>query len=509
MADTAKARYDELKVVREPFLIRARDASALTVPSLIPPQGHHPSAPLPQPNQGLGSRLVVHLASYFTSALLPPGRNVFRLGVSPKALLAQGLKSVPPELEAQLTLAERIPHGEIARRNWRSPTNTSIQHLIVAGNVMEHMLPDNSIVVHSLERYVTVRDPSGSMIEFIIEQPLDPSAIPYELEALKPSGLGQPGSTRHCLYTWGVLKDGKWTVHQEFEDQRVPNREGTYDPAYLPFFALRWAAVAGEDYGRGKVEEHIADLTTYDGLSKAMRDGGAMASRNITMIRPNAAAGINLRRKLAKANNGEYVIGNPEDVSMLQFANTTGLQIVQAELEVLRRELGAAFMDTTTVTRDAERVTAEEIRMMTQELDSVQGGAYSMLSLEMLKPRVLRLLYQMKKDGSLPPYPDSVIEPTILTGLEALGRENDTSNAVSALSMLQGFPPDSGVTDYVKWDDTLKKAWAGYDMSDCVRTDDEVMQLRQQRQQAQTMQDVTKQVAGPVAAAAAQNATAQ
>lgn len=502
----ARERYTTLAAIRRPFLDRAREASRLTIPSLIPPEGHNGAVLLPEPNQGLGARLVVHLASYFTSALLPPGRNMFRLGVTPEALLKSGQASIPAEMETKLTLIEKIPHQEIARRDWRTPTDTSLQHLIIGGSVCEQMLPDNSIVVHPLDRHVVVRDPSGRPIEFITEQPLDPASLPENLQGLGIADNAEPGTTRVSLYTWGVLRGGEWTVHQELEDQPVPGTEGRYRPNVLPFFFLRWKAVANESYGRGKVEEHIADLRSFDGLSKAMRDGSAMASRNITMIRPNAAAGLNLRRKLAGANNGDFVVGNPEDVSMLQFQNVNGLAIVQSELESLRRELGAAFMLTSSITRNAERVTAEEIRRAGQELDSVQGGAYSMLSGSMLRARVDRLLFQMKAGNQLPNWPEDTIDPTILTGLEAMGREAETANVVTALQMVQGF--DAEVRDYIKWPAMLKKGFNGLGLADAVNSEDEVAQLRAMRQEAQVAADATVAAAGPTAQAVAQAAAA-
>ncbi|MDR3473420.1 MAG: portal protein [Devosia sp.] len=506
MTSAAKARYTALVTVRQPFLDRARDASTLTIPSLVPPEGHNSAARLPEPNQGLGARLVVHLASYFTSALLPPGRQtIFRLGVSPEVLLKSGKQVVPPDVESSLSLVERIPHTEIERRGWRAPTNTALQHLLVAGNVMEHMLPDNTLVTYPLDRYVVVRDPAGKLIEFLIEDALDAAALEPKLQALVVAQDPVPGTKTICLYTWGKLVNGEWEVHQEIEDSEVPDSRGKYKPNVLPYFALRWSMVAGEDYGRGKAEEHIADLRTFDGLSKAIRDGAAMASRNITMIRPNASAGINLRRKIASANNGDFIVGNPEDVSMLQFQNTPGLQVVQAELAALKQELGAAFMLTSSVIRNAERVTADEVRRVSQELDSVQGGAYSLLSSDMMRPRVDRLIWQMKAKGQMPNWPEGVIEPTILTGLEAMGREADTSNVVNGLGMLKGYPPET--YDYINWPVLLKKGFTSLDLADAVRSDPEVAQLRQERMNQQTIQNATTAAAGPVAQAAASAAT--
>lgn len=506
MADTAKARYAELATVRDAFLRRAREASALTIPTLIPPEGHNATSLLPEPNQGFGARVVTHLASYFTSALLPSGRSFFRLSVAPEVLLQSNQDTVPPDLEGKLTLVERIPHQEVARRNWRSPTDTSLQHLLVAGNVGEQMLEDNSIVVHTLQTYVVVRDPAGKLTEFVIEQSLTPASTPPELQSLYPHQDNSGSNVRRCLYTWGRLQNGVWNVHQEFEDHPVPNSEGQYPDGKLPFWFLRWQAVAGEDYGRGKVELHMPDLRTLDGLTKAMRDGGAMASRNITLVRPGAAAGLNLLRKISKASNGTMLIGNPEDVNMLQFTNTTGLQIVQQEIQNLRQELGAAFMLSSATTRQAERVTAEEIRRVGQELDSVQGGAFSMLSQEMMRLRVDRLLYQMMVNKQLPAWPDKMIEPTILTGLEALAREADTQNVAQAMMLIQQLP-DETKQAYVKWPVMLKKGFNGLDLSDAVNTEEEAQALREARQNAMMIQSMVANAAGPVAQAAAQGPT--
>jgi hypothetical protein len=454
---------------------------------------------------------VVTLASRVMVALLPPGRSSFMLGVSAKALLDAGQESVDEDLTRAMVLTERIINAEIERKSWRAPTNTTLQQLIVAGNAMEQLLPDNTIRVYRLDQYVVCRSPSGKMVEFIIADHLDPNSLPDELKALYPEqpANGTPYNSKGiCLYTWGRLEaNGKWRVHQELEESVVPDSEGTYDDRALPFFALRWTAVAGEDYGRSKVEEHLPDLRTFDGLRMSIRDGAAMASRNITLVRPNAAAGMNLLRKLKRATNGDIVIGNPDDVQMLQFTNNNGLQITQVELEALRQELSAAFLATQGATRDAERVTATEIRMVAQEIEGVLGGTYSMLSQDMQAKRINRLIIQMQANGQLPEWPEDTIEPTILTGLEALGRENEVSNVAMAKEILNGLP--EGVMDYVKWEKLLKKGFNGLDLSDAVRTDDEVMQRREQEAQMQMVQDGVAKAAAPVAAAAVKAASPQ
>ena len=176
----------------------------------------------------------------------------------------------------------------------------------------------------------------------------------------------------------------------------------------------------GEDYGRGKWK-NAPDLRTDDALSKSLIDGAAMASRNITMIRPNLTGGINLRRRIAKADNGDIIVGNAEDVVMLQFFRTTTVCNYVRELERQTREVSQAFLMGAATVRDSERTTAFEVRRMTEELEATLGGVYSQLSETMQQARMRRLIVQMKRNGQLPDWPDGLVEPVILTGMEALG----------------------------------------------------------------------------------------
>jgi hypothetical protein len=103
-----------------------------------------------------------------------------------------------------------------------------------------------------------------------------------------------------------------------------------------------------------------------------------------------------------------------------------------------------------------------------------------MLSRDMQSARLNRLITQMQKQGKLPPWPEGVVEPTVLTGLESLGREQDVQRVGSALQFLQGLPPE--ILDYVRWAKLLGKAFNGLSLEDAVNTEEEVMQKRQERQ---------------------------
>lgn len=478
--ETCHARYEAMKRKRDPFLRRARECAELTIPPLLPPEGHTEFTLLPEPYQGLGARTVVSLASRLMVAMYPPGKPSFRLNIPSEAKIKSGEMNIDPAIEHGLVMSEALIQSEIERRDWRSATNLALQYLIVTGNALEFMMPDNTIRLFRLDQYCISRDMMGVVREIITEEHMSPESLPDEIKGLV-TAEDYSGDRVPVLTHTQLQDDGTYYVYQEVNKERVPNSEGEYE--VLPYNALRWTSVIGEDYGRGKIEEHLPDFRAIDALSKALLDGSAMASRNVTMVRPNAAGGLNLRRRIATANNGEIIVGNPEDVVMLQFQNTNGLQISAQELDRLTREIGGAFMLGSAATRDSERTTAYEIQRNQQELEATLGGVYSQLNRAMQQRRLERLIVQMQQNEQLPVWPKGLIEPTILTGLEALGRESDVTRVQTALQFLQGLPPE--VLAYVKWDELLYKVFYGLSLPDSVKTQQEVQEEQQQQQMMQ------------------------
>lgn len=492
MAETAKTRYTLMKAKRDPYLRRARDCASLTIPALMPPEGHSSTAQLPEPYQGLGARAVVSLASRLMVAMYPPGKPSFKLDIPPETRIKSGEMAVNSDITQGLVLSEQLIQSEIERKQWRRSTNLALQYLLVTGNSLEYMQPDNTIRVFRLDQYCVSRDMMGTVKEIITEEYLSPEALPDKAKGMVSADDFSQNSV--ALYTHvKVAKGGEgYDVYQEINGHQVPDSKGSYK--VMPYNALRYCTVIGEDYGRGKIEEHLPDLRTIDALSKSMIDGAAMASRNVTMIRPNAAGGLNLRRRFAKADNGDIIVGNPEDVVMLQYANNNGMQLCAAELERQTREVSAAFLMGASTVRDSERTTAFEVRRMTEELEGTLGGVYSQLNADMQQARLSRLVTQMKRNSQLPDWPDGMVEPVILTGLEALGREQDITRVQTALQFLQGMPPET--LTYVKFSELLGKAFYGLNLPDAVRSEEEVQQIKKQEQQQQAMAQGAQAMAG-------------
>jgi hypothetical protein len=89
----------------------------------------------------------------------------------------------------------------------------------------------------------------------------------------------------------------------------------------------------------------------------------------------------------------------------------------------------------------------------------------------------------MKKTGDLPKWKDNLITPTIVTGIEALGRTDELQRLDAAI---QGTAQDLGpdvVAKYIKPGALLRRRFAALSVGDIeslVRTDEEVAQSDQQ-----------------------------
>ena len=67
----------------------------------------------------------------------------------------------------------------------------------------------------------------------------------------------------------------------------IPKTQGSFPVDKSPYIPLRFNRVDGEDYGRGYVEEYYGDLKSLEGLTRAIVEGSAAASKVLFMVAPN------------------------------------------------------------------------------------------------------------------------------------------------------------------------------------------------------------------------------
>lgn len=480
---TAQARYRQLEAGRQSFLDRARDCSELTIPSLIPPDAHSESSDLYTPYQGIGARGVNNLASKLSLALMPPNSPFFRFMVEPYPLkeMAQD-PAARTNVEKQLGEYERAVMSEIEASGDRVAVHEAIKHLIVGGNVLLHIGSDKTRVIH-LDSYVVSRAPNGDVLEIVIIEHVSPNALDKATAANIQGKLEGDEKTVE-VYTHITRKNEFFHIYQEVMGSVIAGSKGKFKINSVPFLPLRFSRIDGEDYGRGFVEELLGDLRSLEGLSQAIVEGAAAAAKVLFMVNPNGTTRL---RTIAQADNTAIIEGNRQDVSVLQMDKFNDFRVAYQAMQGIEERLSQQFMLQSSVQRNGERVTAEEIRYLAGELEDTLSGIYSILSQEFQLPYVNRKMDVLTKDKKLPKLPENIVKPTIVTGMEALGRGHD----LRKLDMfVQGMAQALGaevLQRYVNLQDYIKRRATalGIDTEGLIKTEEQIAQEMQQAQMQQ------------------------
>ena len=365
------------------------------------------------------------------------------------------------------------------------------------------MPPKGGMKVFRLDRYVVQRDTMGNVLKIITKESVAYDALPEEvLQTITENPEYEIDTTKkECdIYTCIRRVGKKFEVHQEVADTVIESTKGSYTEDKLPWMALRFIAVDGNDYGRSFCEEIAGDLKSLEALTKAIVEGSAASAKLLFLIRPN---GTTKMRSIADAPNGGIVSGDANDVTTLQANKFNDFRVAQETMGKITERLAFAFLLNSSVQRQAERVTAEEVRYMAQELETALGGIYSVLSQEFQVPLVNLLLGKMQKEGKMPKFPKDTLKPQIVTGLEALGRGQDLNKLSQFLQMLQPLGQEV-IQSELNIGDYLDRLGAslGIDTQGLVKSDEQKMQEQQaqmqQMQQQQMMQMAEKGVAPAV-----------
>lgn len=485
--DTAAARYLQLAGLREPFLQRGREVSKLTIASLLPESGHTATSRLYQSYQSVGSRGVNNLASKLLLSLLPPNSPFFRLSVDDFVLeqaKAEGGEDAATEINKGLARFERAVMNDIESKADRVSLGEAMKHLVVAGNILLHDDEEVGLRVFHLDSFVTMRDPMGNVVETIVREQVSPAVLPAAVReaALKDTPASTDPHGKVDIYTWVKRLPTRWSVHQEVTcGAIVPGSEGSYPLDSSPWLPLRMVRIAGESYGRGYVEEFYGDLKSLEGLSKAIVEGTAAASRVLLLVNPN---GTTKQKTLAEAPNGAIREGNADDVSVVQMEKFNDFRVALETISRIENRLAQSFLLSSSVQRDAERVTAEEIRLMATELETSLGGIYSILSQEFQLPYIRVKLKRASSKPGWPKLPKGLVTPKIVTGLEALGRSQDRNKLVQFLGTLaQAIGPEQ-LARVVKLNNLAQRlaTMDGIDIDGLIRSDEELAQVDQQGQ---------------------------
>lgn len=492
---TARDRYRSMTSLRDRYLKRGQEASALTIPHLLPTDRgdegsgrRYSGQDLNEAHQSIGARGVNNLAAKLWMAMLPINTSFVRYLIDEGSVEdLEQLDQIYGEVQSELARLERRVQKELDLSGVRQVMHGAIRHLIVAGNVLVHVPTKKKPRIFRLDSYVVRRDARGELVEFVTCEKVTLEQIPEEVRddvraatAAEGPQNTKPGEDEIDVFTWGRLEeDGGWLVTQEAANVELPG-EDQFAKDALPYLALRMYPVDDEDYGRGHVEEYMGDLRAADTLNLAIERAAVASARVIPLVNP---AGLTRIRTLQKARDGQYVPGRADDVSFLKIDKHADMSVALQRLSVLEGRLEQIFLLQTSP-RDAERVTAAEIALFARELEDLLGGTYSLLAADLQLPLVKILERKMRRENRFPQLPKEV-KPAVVTGLEAIGRGQDLEKldrfVAGALQTLgDAVAPHINISEYLE----LRKAALGIESEALVKPAEQVAQERQAEQMA-------------------------
>ena len=530
-AETVRARYERLAQIREPYLRRARLCSKLTIPSLVVDAGYNFATDLPTPFQAMGAFGVNSLAAKLTMTVMPPNAPFFQFKVEPYVLeqltgvrMPGDKNDARQQVEQNLVKASEAILTELETTGFRVSLYEGMRHLVVAGNALIQYGVNATRVFH-IDQYVVRRQHStGRVLEIITHERLCEGDVPPELRDLKGSsdGIEATGSSDpyYDLYTCSeytpkfddknaeIPDGGTWCTYQELEGCEVPNsREEGIRPDEFEYIALRVSVNSGQDYSDSYVHEYIGDLMSLEGLAQSIVEGAAASARVIPLVDPAGLTNIN---EISGAANGQWMPGRAVDVTFAQVQKFSDFQVAGSSAKTYESRLAQAFQMSSSVQRQAERVTAEEIRFMAQELEEGLGGVYTLSSKELQLPLIRLVTRRMRVQKRLPPIPEEIVKPSIVTGIDALGRGNDLGRLTQAFAGLNTVFPNAAASYCDGLEVTLRYLTAaGIRTEGLVKTKEQLQQEQRAAQQREMMQNVAGPAATQIGSALRERVAAQ
>ena len=480
---TARSRYDELTSFRAQFLDVAVECSRLTIPYLIrqDDEGRNSARVLRTPWQSVGAKGVVTLASKLMLALLPPQTSFFKFQLDDAKLAQDFSPEVRSEIDLSLAKQERLVMESIAASSDRVVVHQAIKHLVVGGNALLFM--GDKMKLFPLNRFVVERDGNENVIEIVTKERVSRKLLPAELIPESP-GDDASGSQMDDIdvYTHVKRTAKGWIWHQEVFDKILPGTMGKAPLDASPWLVLRFNTVDGEAYGRGRVEEFLGDLKSLEGLMQALVEGSAAASKVIFLVDPGSTTKA---ATISAAGNGAIVQGRAEDVTVVQVGKTADFRTAAEMAATLERRISEAFLVMNV--RDSERTTAEEVRMTQMELEQQLGGLFSLLTVEFLVPYLNRKLNVLQRNGSMMRLPKKYVKPTIVAGVNALGRGQDRESLTQFMTVLQQTLGPEMMVKYINPDEAVKRLAAaqGIDVLNLVKSVQDIQAEDQQQMEMQ------------------------
>lgn len=431
--ESIKERFNKLDGERSTILTRARDCAELTIPSILPPDGHSETDAIATPYQSVGARLVNNLSSKLLLTMLPPNNSFFRVYVTDDAKSKLSEETLQ-QANDWAVMIEAEGQRVIEKEAIRVSAFELMKSLITTGSALGVKIKEGGLKTYRLDSFVVSRDYKGNPTEIITVEKVDKNTLD---DVISSKLTEDSGTSQVTIYTRAVLKLGTWYEYQYVDDVLVDKSLTTYTKETFPYLPLRWTSISGHNYGVGLVEQYLGDFRSLEACFQMLIENAAVAGKTVFGVKAGSILDI---KELQDADNGDVIQGDFEsDVTVLRVDKGTDIQFLMNVAETLTRRLEQAFLSASSVARDSERTTAREISYMAADLEQSLGGVYSVLSQEFQSP-LARLVINSLDNVDFEGY-----DYNIVTGVDALGRNSDLEKLIQFVSILN----NSGLTQAI------------------------------------------------------------
>lgn len=509
-----REKYDSLTMFRERFVNKAREASRVSIQSFYTygDSGHNAMGVLDQPYQSFVARGLQNLVNTTMSALLSleDGIPFFKFTPDQEYLskFIQETGKGKSFIDIALSTLERNVAEDMHKDGLGAVVSEALYHLFIAGNTLLYIPdnPDKKLICYPLTKFVINRDGDGNPTHILTRECVDVEYVKEHLREDFDIKL-EDEKENNVLITSCELKNGRWEFQQELNNVLLPETKGTYNKSECPFIPLTFMRLNNCDYGMSLIEMYYGDILALEGLWKDVVDASRFSARMYILLRSGAIA---RPEDLNESNNGGFIeVNDPNEITVLQTNKGNDLSITMQAIQRLEANLSSVFL----MQKDngnRERVTAEEIRASIQQLEKSLGSFYSMMSVEMQLPVVTAFLSRFKSahPGLMKSLSSKMLRPTIVTGLQALGRvrEVDKLTAFSQI-MQQTFGPNvMAIVNTTDFANRLASSLSIADYQHLVKNEEQLAQEAQQQQKMQLVQNAAPHIVkGVMNIAEAQN----
>lgn len=426
---------------RRGMLTRFEDYAAVTIPKVcLPDNVDQNTASIQHDWTSVGAQAANHLTNKIVLSLFRPGMPFFRLDPDTemkKKLAAAGVSE--DQLRESLVGGEQEALKVMDQKAIRPKLNELTRNLVVVGNVLLDMADNDQPRVIGIKHYVVKRAITGRIIHVLIHEKVLWDELEDEVRAALPRPEVKQGEHAYVDYIrWYHHKGKKWEYTQHVDSWQLPTSfDQTYTDDTLPIHVLTWDLADEHDYGTGLVEDYAGDFSTLSTLTESEIKAAILASDYRWLANPAGVGDIN---EFKTSTTGDTIMGVKDDLTLVALTSAQGLDLISKSADKVISRIGRAFLLNSAVTRDAERVTAEEIRMQAQELETSLGGVYSRLAVELQLPIAHWLLAQIDVTVR-----GTHLIPTIVTGLAALSRNAEAQSLqlfLQELATIATYPPE-------------------------------------------------------------------